>query len=227
MANERVLIIEDDPDIVEMISYNLQKEGYKIISALNGEDGLYLARRQRPDLIILDIMLPERDGFDICKTLRNQEATSQIPIIILSARSQEADKIVGLELGADDYVTKPFSPRELLARIKALFRRVIQVQPKKRLEIGELVIDTLKHKVTVSSKLVSLSPREFKLLDYLARKSGLVCSREEILDKVFGYESDVYDRTIDAHIKSLRKKLKKARDYIETVRGSGYRLRDF
>ena len=226
MAKERILIVEDDSDIVEMIDYNLKKEGYKTISVLNGEDAIGLAEKESPDLIILDLMLPGMDGFQVCKYLKGGEKTSTIPIIMLTAKSQEADKVIGLELGADDYMTKPFSHRELIARIKAVLRRYKDSLTKKIIKVGSLIIDCFKHEVVVSGKSVSLTPTEFKLLEFMARRPGRVLSRDKILDAVFGYDSDIYDRTIDTHMKSLRKKLGKARDYIETVRGIGYRFKE-
>lgn len=226
MARENILIVEDDEDIVEMIAYNLKRDGYKIISAFRGEDGLSLAKKNLPDLIILDIMLPGMDGFEVCKSLKNNALTEKIPIIMLTAKSQESDKIVGLELGADDYVTKPFSPRELIARIKAVLRRHRAPSPIKKIKIGNIIIDSPRHKVLLSEKEIMLTPREFKLLEFMAQKPGIVLSRDKILDNVFGYDAQVYDRSVDAHIKSLRRKLGKAKRYIETVRGAGYRLKE-
>lgn len=226
MAAKKILIIEDEKDIVEMIAYNLKKEGYATVSVLNGRQAVSSAKRERPDLVILDLMLPDIDGFEICKQLRNNEITGQIPIIMLTAKSQEADKVTGLELGADDYITKPFSPRELVARMKAVLRRHEPLVIRKKTEKGIISIDSVKHRVFVSGKEVSLTHTEFKLLEFMAQRPGVVFTRDRLLDSVFGYDSEVYDRTVDAHIKSLRKKLGKARDYIETVRGSGYRFRE-
>lgn len=226
MAREKILIIEDDRDIVEMVEYNLKKEGYTTIAVLSGKDAMPRAKRERPDLVILDLMLPDIDGFEICKSLKSNEITGQIPVIMLTAKSQEADKVTGLELGADDYMTKPFSPRELIARIKAVLRRREAVVFQAKIEKGILSLDSVKHKVFVSGKEIFLTHTEFKLLEFMARKPGVVLSRNRLLDGVFGYDSEVYDRTVDAHIKSLRKKLGKARDYIETVRGAGYRFKE-
>lgn len=226
MAKETILIVEDEKDIIEMIEYNLQKEGYTTVSVLTGEDALPAAKRENPDLIILDLMLPGIDGFEVCKKLKSNELTSQVPIIMLTAKSREADKVAGLELGADDYITKPFSPRELTARIKAVLRRGEPVPARRKIEKGILSVDSVKHKVLVNGKEVSLTHTEFKLLEFMAHRPGVVLSRDKLLDGVFGYDSAVYDRTIDAHIKSLRKKLGKARDYIETVRGAGYRFKE-
>ncbi|NIP25547.1 MAG: response regulator [Phycisphaerae bacterium] len=226
MAKGKILIVEDDRDIVEMVEYNLQEEGYVTVSALNGEDGVRLAGSEQPDLIILDIMLPVIDGFEVCRTLKGDDKTSQIPIIILSAKSQETDKVVGLELGADDYVTKPFSPRELIARIRAIMRRGAERKLNHILEKGDLIIDSAKYKVMVEGEEILLTTTEFKLLEYMARRPGVVLSRYQILDAVSGDDTIACDRTVDAHVKSLRRKLGMARDYIETVRGVGYRFRE-
>jgi two-component system phosphate regulon response regulator PhoB len=226
MSKGKILIIEDDKDIVEMLKYNLMEEGYDIFTSLNGEDGIALARKERPNIIILDIMLPIIDGFEVCRMIKNDDITAGIPIIILSAKSQETDKIVGLELGADDYVTKPFSPRELIARIRAILRREKGQQFSNRIKRGNIVIDSTKHKVTVRGEEISLTFTEFKLLEFMARRPGVVFSRANILDAVSGEDAIVYDRTVDAHIKSLRHKLGSAKDYIETVRGAGYRFKE-
>lgn len=226
MNKQRVLIIEDDRDIVEMLEYHLQEAGYETVSALNGEGGVATAIKERPDLIILDIMLPIIDGFEVCRTLKKDDTVANIPIIILSAKSQETDKIIGLELGADDYVTKPFSPRELIARTKAILRRGLGQQAGNRIKRGDIVIDRTKHKVMVGGRDVSLTLTEFKLLEFMARRPGVVYSRSQILDAVSGEDAMVYDRTVDAHIKSLRHKLGADKDYIETVWGAGYRFRE-
>jgi two-component system alkaline phosphatase synthesis response regulator PhoP len=226
MSKVKILLVEDDRDIVEMVEYNLKQDGYETLSALNGEDGIHLAKTEHPDLIILDIMLPVIDGFEVCRTLKKDDATTHIPIIILSAKSQETDKVVGLELGADDYITKPFSPRELIARAKAVLRRGQQQAAGRRIKRGDIVIDVERHEVTVAGKEISLTFTEFKLLEVMARRPGVVLSRNQILDAVGGDEAMVYDRTVDAHIKSLRRKLGRAKDYIETVRGAGYRLKE-
>jgi two-component system phosphate regulon response regulator PhoB len=225
MAKGRILIIEDDRDIVEMIRYNLKEEGYQTIHAFDGEKGIELAKTGKPDIIILDLMLPTIDGFEVCRTLKQQQSTARVPIIILSAKSRETDKVVGLELGADDYVTKPFSPRELLARIRAVLRRHKE-QPTTEIKTGQIVIDSSKHKVLVKGHEVELTATEFRLLECLARRPGVVLSRNQLLDAAGADESMVYDRTVDAHIKSLRRKLGIAKDYIETIRGVGYRFRE-
>ncbi|UCG57822.1 MAG: response regulator transcription factor [Phycisphaerales bacterium] len=226
MARGTILIVEDDRDIAEMVEYNLTEAGYETMSASNGEDGVGLAKRHSPDLIILDIMLPVMDGFEVCRALKADEQTAEIPIVILSAKSQETDKVVGLELGADDYITKPFSPRELIARIRAVLRRGRGARLPGRIMAGDVVMDGARHKATVGGEEVSLTLAEFKLLELLARRPGVVLSRDRILDTISGYDSAVCDRTVDAHIKSLRRKLGKAKDYIETIRGAGYRFRE-
>jgi len=226
MSKGKVLIVEDDRDIAEMVEYNLKEEGYETVSAFNGEDGVRLAKKASPDLIILDIMLPIIDGFEVCRILKKEQVTADIPVIILSAKSQETDKIVGLELGADDYVTKPFSPRELIARIRAIMRRGRALSFSSCIERGDIVIDSTKHKVMVGQEAVSLTFTEFKLLEFLARRPGVVYSRDQIMDGVMGDDALVCDRTVDAHVKSLRRKLGKDKDYIETIRGAGYRFRE-
>jgi len=223
----RVLVVEDEEDIVEMISYNLQKEGYRTLAAFNGEEAINKANKERPDLIILDLMLPGIDGLEVCKLLRQQKRTAQTPIIMLTAKSQDADKVIGLELGADDYITKPFSPRELTARIKAVLRRYKITPASKNITLGPFALDNIKHKITISGKEIALTLTEFKILEYMLQQPGTVLSREKILNHVFGYESTIYDRTVDAHIKSLRKKVGSARSYIETIRGIGYRLKEY
>lgn len=226
MGKGKILIIEDDRDIVEMVRYNLKEEGFETIPAFDGEQGIELARKERPDLIILDLMLPVIDGFEVCRIIKNDQLTADIPIIILSAKSQETDKVVGLELGADDYVTKPFSPRELIARIRAILRRGREHGLAEKIDRGDIVIDGARHKVTVGGEEISLTFTEFKLLEIMARRPGVVMSRNQILDAVSGGEAIVCDRTVDAHIKSLRQKLGKAKNYIETIRGAGYRFKE-
>jgi len=226
MAKKTILIVEDDTDISEIITYNLEKDGFQTVAVFDGDAVNEAIAQHAPELIILDIMLPGTNGLDVCKKLRKETATEDIPIIMLTAKSQEADKIVGLELGADDYVTKPFSPKELIARIKAVLRRRTPATKIKKIRIGSMVIKPSKHTVTVADEKIKLTATEFKLLHLLASKPGIVISREEILDTVFGYDSASYDRTVDAHIKALRKKLGRAKDYIETVRGVGYCCKD-
>ena len=226
MAKGKILIVEDDHDIAEMVEYNLTEAGYETVTAPDGRIGVESAAKDRPDLIILDIMLPVMDGFEVCRALKANRSTADIPIIILSAKSQETDKVLGLELGADDYVTKPFSPRELIARTRAILRRRRSQRPPGSTRIGDIVIDAAKHKVTVRCEQITLTFTEFKLLEFLAQRPGIVLSRDRIIDAVAGDNAVVCDRTVDAHVKSLRRKLGPARDYIETVRGAGYRFRE-
>lgn len=226
MARGKVLIVEDDRDIVELLKFNLREEGYETLEAHNGREGLAMAMRSQPELIILDIMLPKMDGFEVCRELKAEKLTTDIPIIILSARSQETDKVVGLELGADDYVTKPFSPRELIARVRAILRRNRPSHNTPKIHHGLLILDSMKHKVTVEGQEIDLTTTEFRLLEYMAGKPGQVLSRDRILDTISGDDAIVCDRTVDAHVKSLRRKLGSCKDYIETVRGIGYRFKE-
>ncbi|MFH1645594.1 MAG: response regulator transcription factor [Candidatus Omnitrophota bacterium] len=226
MANEKILIVEDDEDIIEMIEYNLKKEGFSAYSVSDGAKVLGIVESKKPDLIILDLMLPGMDGLDVCKSIRNKQFIAHIPIIMLTAKSQEADKVIGLEIGADDYMIKPFSPRELIARIKALLRRLKKSESSAVLISGIVEIDTLKHRVRIKGKEIDLTATEFKLFEFMLRNHGMALSRAKILDSVFGYDSVIYDRTVDAHMKSLRKKLGKASDCIETIRGVGYRFKE-
>ena len=226
MAKGNILIIEDDRDILELLTFNLGEEDYETLEACDGRDGLAMASRHMPDLIILDIMLPEMDGFDVCRGLKTDPQTASIPIIMLSARSQETDKVVGLELGADDYVTKPFSPRELTARIRAILRRYRPTEDTTTIRQGLLTLDSLKHKVTIEGETVELTTTEFKLLACMAGKPGQVLSRDRILEAISSDDAMVCDRTVDAHVKSLRRKLGPCKDYIETVRGVGYRFKE-
>jgi len=224
---ETILIVEDEKDIVKMLEYNLNKEGFKTLSSRDGEDALDQAVRQHPDLVILDLMLPGMDGLEVCKNLKSDTKTASIPVIMLTAKSQESDKIVGLELGADDYVTKPFSPRELIARIKAVLRRV---KEKDRLpdvlKVGELIIDLSKISVTVKDKLIELTAKEFELLKTLIKAKGRVLSRDHLLDTIWGFDKamEIQTRTVDVHIRTLRKKLKSEAKHIITVKNYGYRF---
>ena len=227
MAKEKILIIEDEKDIVKVLDYNLKKEGFRVSSANNGEDGLDMARKVHPDLIILDLMLPELDGLEVCKAVKNDTNAAHIPIIILTAKAQEADKIVGLELGADDYITKPFSPRELIARIKAVLRRV---KEKERLpevlKIGDMIIDFSKIIVKIKDKPIDITSKEFELLKILIKAKGRVLSRDYLLDTIWGFDQalEIQTRTVDVHITTLRKKLKNESKRIVTVKNYGYRF---
>lgn len=224
----KVLIVEDDRTLVDVLKYNLEKEGYRVLSAGNGEKALETARKGSPDLIILDIMLPGgMSGLEVCRILRKE---ANVPIMMLTARTEEVDKIVGLEVGADDYITKPFSMRELMARVRALLRRA-EMAPKsageKVLTVGELQIDVARRKVTLGDSALDLTPKEFELLVFLAQSKGLVFSREQLLDKVWGYDFAGGSRTVDVHVRWLRKKIEHdpARpERLITVRGTGYKL---
>ena len=220
---ETILIVEDERDIVKMLEYNLGKEGFKTLSARDGEAALSLAGKEHPDLILLDLMLPGMDGLEVCKALKNESRTTAIPIIILTAKSQESDKIVGLELGADDYITKPFSPRELVARIKAVLRRMKE-KSAEVFRIGDFIVDFSKIKVPVKGKPVELTAKEFELLKKLISANGRVLSREHLLNTIWGFDHavEIETRTVDVHIGSLRKKLKSEGKRIVTVKNYGY-----
>ena len=225
MPKEKILIVDDEEDILSLVEYNLRKEGYRTIGVKTGEAALQLVEEETPDLIILDLMLPEMDGLEVCRILKSNENTSDIPIIMLTAKGEETDIVVGLEIGADDYVTKPFSPRVLLARTKALLRRKTKEPISKEIiQVENLVIDTGKYLVTIEGKPISLTSTEFNLLRFLAQHRGKVFTRNQLLDNVWKDETFVIDRTVDVHIRSLRKKLGSAANLIETVRGVGYRL---
>ena len=227
MTNESILVVDDEKDILELVTYNLTKGGYKVTGATCGEDALKLARAKPPDLIVLDLMLPEIDGLEVCKILRRDPATARIPIIMLTAKAAEVDRIVGLEIGADDYVTKPFSPRELVLRVNKLLRRgqVAGAEPDV-FKFGDLLIDTPRHLVKWRTKSVELTHTEFKLLALLAQRCGRVQSREQLLRDVWEYNSLVDTRTVDTHMRRLREKLGPAAKHLDTVRGVGYRFLD-
>ncbi|MFA6142641.1 MAG: response regulator [Candidatus Omnitrophota bacterium] len=226
---ETILIVEDEKDIVKMLEYNLKKDGFSTLTARNGEDAISRVKKDLPDLVILDIMLPGIDGLEVCKALKNDSKTSHIPIVMLTAKGQESDKIVGLELGADDYVTKPFSPRELIARIKAVLRRVKEKDKlPQAMRIGDLDIDFSKIAVMVKNKPVELTAKEFELLKTLIKAKGRVLSRDQLLDSIWGFDqaAEIQTRTVDVHIRTLRKKIKAASKYIVTVKNYGYRFED-
>lgn len=226
MAKEMIFIIEDERNIAELIKFNLEKEGFRVQHSAKGLTGLELARKLKPDLIILDLMLPEIDGLEICKVLKKNDSTAHIPIIMLTAKAQETDKIIGLELGADDYITKPFSPRELIARVKTILRRV-QEKPKSDIvRAGTIEINHGKHVVTLKGKPVDLTSKEYDLLKTLLEAGGRVLAREVLLDRVWGYDKslNIETRTVDMHIRQLRKKLKAEAEKIVTVKNVGYRF---
>ena len=221
-----VLVVEDDAHVADMIQLALEREGYRVLKAFDGQKGLDIARAQRPDLVVLDLMLPVMDGFSVCRTLRQSQQT---PILILTARSDEVDKVLGLELGADDYLTKPFSPRELVARIRAILRRAAPGagDEKQMLDFPSLAIDLAGHDVRVNSESIALTPKEFDLLAFLASSPGRVFSRDQLLSSVWGYSYSGDGRTVDEHVKRLRQKVEGRSApyrYLRTVRGTGYKF---
>ena len=225
MNKSRILIVEDDANILKLLRYNLEKAGYICLSFASGVEALEILERQAVDLIILDVMLPQMDGFEVCKRVKQNPKFAATPVIMLTARGEEVDRIVGLELGADDYIVKPFSPRELLLRIKAILKRGrLQEEEKDIIEIDTLRVDIPRHKVTVSGKEIVLTAMEFNLLLTLMKRRGRLQSRDQLLEDVWDISADVTTRTVDTHIKRLRQKLGKMGKAIETVRGYGYRL---
>ncbi len=222
-----ILVIEDEEDILNLVKYQFEQSGYSVATALNGTTGLEKAKTLHPALVILDLMLPDIDGKDLCRALKTNPLTQTIPILMLTAKTEELDRIVGFELGAEDYVTKPFSPRELVLRAKAILRRkILSQETEKLIQIGDLLIDIDKHKVLVKKKLIRLTPTEFRLLVELTSGRGRVFTRENLLDRVWGYTYEGYARTVDTHIRSLREKLGIAGKLIETVRGVRYRFQE-
>jgi len=228
----KILIVDDEKDIVDLVAYNLEKEGYETLKALDGEKALQMVRTRIPDLVILDLMLPGIQGLEVCKRIRKVPETAAIPIIMLTAKGEEIDKVLGLEVGADDYITKPFSVKELLARVKAVLRRSEARRAADQTEIFEfkgLRIDFKSYEVTVDGRKISLSPTEFRLLKFLSRNPGRVYSREQILDRVWGDDAFVEPRTVDVHVRRLRAQIEKdmnSPNYIVTVRGAGYKFVD-
>ncbi|MGD1119034.1 MAG: response regulator transcription factor [Dehalococcoidales bacterium] len=225
---DKVLIVEDDINLLETIKYNLRKEGYEVITASDGEQALAVARQEKPDLIILDIMLPKLNGFEVCRILRKEMT---VPILMLTARADETDKIVGLEIGADDYMTKPFSMRELLARVRAMLRRTkmttTPAAATSTIKIDAIDVDISCHRAMLTGTVLELSPKEFDLLAFLAKNKSLVFSREQLLEKVWGYDFAGDSRTVDVHVRWLRQKIEAdpaQPKYLITVRGTGYKL---
>ncbi len=227
MANEHILVIDDEEDILELLRYNLVKQGYQVSLSTSGEQGLAQARQLLPDLIVLDLMLPGIDGLDVCKALKLETATRQIPIIMITAKGDEADIVTGLELGAEDYIVKPFSPRVVTARVKNVLRRKrgTASDSESVLRIEDLVIDSARHEVTLGGTMLELTSTEFKLLRFLASQRGFVFTRDQIVDRVHGEDYPVTDRSVDVQIVGLRRKLGAFGAYIETVRGVGYRFK--
>ncbi len=228
MARERILVVEDEEDIQELIRYNLAKEGFQVEIVASGEDALARASASLPNLVLLDLMLPGLDGLEVCKNLKNNPKSAHVPIVMLTAKSEESDIVLGLELGADDYITKPFSPKVLIARVRASLRRKRQEAPPETavLRLGELVIDPGKHSVTVKGEEIDLTATEFGVLHFLARKPGWVFTRQQIVDNVKGEDYAVTDRSVDVQMVGLRRKLGACGEYIETIRGVGYRFRE-
>lgn len=228
MRRRKILVVEDDRKTVELIRLYLDKDGYRVIVAYSGDKAIDLARSERPDLIVLDLMLPDVDGLEVCRTLRDE---SDVPIVMLTARATERDKLIGLDLGADDYITKPFSPGELLARVRAVLRRVQEIPypAQREAAFGELRVDFLRREVTVGGKSANLTPAEFRVLAALVTEPGRVFERTELIDKAFGNYFEGFERTIDVHIANLRRKVEpdpKQPRYVKTVYGVGYRFED-
>ena len=229
MSENKILIVEDDTNLLTTLKYNLQKDGHNVATAIDGDEAVEIARKVKPDLILLDVMLPKMNGFEVCRILRKEMI---VPILMLTAKAEETDKVVGLEIGADDYMTKPFSMRELLARVRAMLRRAKMVEPtpingKALLKIKDLEIDSARHIALLNETALNLTPKEFDLLVFLAKNRGFVFNREQLLEKVWGYDYAGDTRTVDVHIRWLRQKIEanpqKPR-YLITVRGTGYKL---
>lgn len=224
---KRILVVEDDQDILSLIEWHLKAEGYQPLTEKDGQQGLDVALREKPDLIVLDLMLPSLDGLQICKMLKKNEATEHIPVIMLTAKGEEIDRIIGFELGADDYMVKPFSPRELLLRIKVIIRRAAGIGEKPVIiHYDALVIDPERHTVTIDETPLELTITEYNLLLELVKTKGRVLTRDHLLDRVWGYRFEGYHRTVDTHIRRLRQKLGSFAENIETVRGIGYRFKE-
>lgn len=221
----KILVVDDEPDAVELVEFNLKSAGFDVATAADGDEALRKARSLVPDLVVLDVMLPEIDGLEVCKLLRRDAATAAIPIIMLTAKAAEIDRVLGLELGADDYLTKPFSPRELVLRVKNLLNRGRQAESKQdSFVVGELAVDVPRHLVSVRGKPVDLTATEFKLLTILIQRRGRVQSRDQLLHDVWNYERSIDTRTVDTHMRRLREKLGRGGRYLDTVRGVGYRF---
>jgi len=229
MTKEKILVVEDDEDILQLLTFTFESAGFDVRTAANGRDGLVRAMDFRPDLIVLDLMLPGMSGLEVCKELRRLPEVASIPVIMLTARGEEVDRIVGLELGADDYLVKPFSPRELVLRIHAILRRTLGVEDtaqRAHLRMDGLIIDTDAHRVEIDGEEAQLTATEFKLLTELLKNKGRVRTRDQLLNTVWGYEFEGYARTVDTHVRRLRQKIGDYAAYIETIRGVGYRFKD-
>ncbi|MFT5087009.1 MAG: two-component system phosphate regulon response regulator PhoB [Candidatus Latescibacterota bacterium] len=223
---EKILVVEDEPDILDLVSYNLKQAGFSVVPVETGEEALVVAEREKLALIVLDLMLPGIDGLEVCRLLKQRVESQNIPVLMLTARTEEVDRIVGLELGADDYLVKPFSPRELVLRIRAILRRAHgdAAEEGGHIQIGTLFIDPVGHRVQIGDEYVELTATEFRLLLTLVQRRGRVQSREELLNVVWGYEYSGYSRTVDTHVRRLREKIGGVADMVETVRGVGYRF---
>lgn len=225
MSKQTILVVDDEQDLLDLIEYNLQKEDFDVLKAENGQEGIYLTKKNKPDLVLLDIMMPRMDGLEVCEQLRKDPETKQIPIIFLTARGDEKTEIEGLDRGADDYITKPISTTKLISRIKAVLRRIEDTAEEvNRLEVHDLVIDKDRYVVTRNGKDFQLPRKEFELLYYLASRKGKVLDRQTLLNKVWGDNIFVVDRTVDVHVRKIREKL--GDHYIETVKGVGYRFKE-
>jgi DNA-binding response OmpR family regulator len=226
MSKGKILVIDDEKDLVALVRYNLEREGYEVLAATSGESGLALALAHSPQVVVLDRMMPGLDGLEVCRLLRQQKRSSYLPIILLTAKATEEDRVAGLEAGGDDYIVKPFSPRELIARIKAVLRRTSTKTVSEVFQIGPLVVDVLRHQVTYRGHPVDLTAAEFRIVKFLASRPGRVLERAEIVEGALDGSVDGLSRTIDVHLASIRKKLGAGGAQIETVRGVGYRLSD-
>jgi two-component system phosphate regulon response regulator PhoB len=224
-VKRKILVVDDEPDALELIEFNLRNAGFDVATASDGAEALKKAKQALPALVLLDLMLPEVDGLEVCRLLRREPATAAIPVIMVTARAAEIDRVLGLELGADDYVTKPFSPRELILRVKGVLRRQQATESKPdKFVSGELTVDVPRHQVTVASRQVELTATEFKLITLLIQRRGRVQNREQLLREVWGYDNLIDTRTVDTHMRRLREKLGKAARFLDTVRGVGYRF---
>jgi two-component system, OmpR family, phosphate regulon response regulator PhoB len=224
MMSEKILIVEDEIDVAELLAHHLRSEGFSVEIVTNGRAAFAVVKTQPPTLIVLDLMLPEISGLDLCRMIKSNPATRNVPIVMLSARIEEIDRVLGFELGADDYVVKPFSPRELILRIRAILRRLSQDKEEVLLRVGELVLDRSRHEVRAAERMIDCTATEFKLLAILMERQGRVQERDRLLTDVWGYDSVIDTRTVDTHMRRLRDKLGPYGSYIETIRGFGYRL---
>ncbi|MFQ6044999.1 MAG: response regulator [Gemmatimonadales bacterium] len=229
MPPPKIVVIEDEADILDVLHYALKRDGHRVFSARDGEEGVELVRREDPALVLLDLMLPGLDGLEVCRILKTDPVTSHVPVIMVTAKGEESDVVLGLGLGADDYVTKPFSPKELVARVKAVLRRSPAREEgigKERIRCGAVVVDRARHEVVVDGAAVEFTPTELRLLHFLASHPGRVFTRDQLLSRVIGEGAHVIDRNVDVHVRAIRSKLGPHRELIETVRGVGYRLRE-